>query len=333
MQYYALAAAAILSAGCLLVLQIIGGLEYTEGQSTYVRMSMIAAMVTVALLPFFIHSAMRLSRLLAFCLIVGFLAFLAYSLPASIGRIGEMKEGKVLAATDAAKFGTQLEDVQKTLRLAEPDMMRECAGAPEAPKRPEAWAEWTPPKRGWPECRRKWASVQSHRARVSELEGKLSDLGTAGRLGDTSSQLLAWAIGPTRVSEETIRRASGMALPVGLEMVIFSLFGLASAAIGAGLRSRSAITAPAPSRQPTPEIEIANDTVPLSIGGTSREEALADLAALVKAGHHPESQDWLAARWGISKGEVSKRLRHWEATGQLPGNRLTDGRRKMVVSA
>lgn len=141
----------------------------------------------------------------------------------------------------------------------------------------------------------------------SKLEGQKAPRAQASAIEQAVAWYLAWLI--------------------GVSVVLVATFG------GVVFAETKTIQVSAPSRQPAPEIEIAKDTVPLSIGGTSREEALADLAALVKAGHHPESQDWLAARWGISKGEVSKRLRHWEATGQLPGNRLTDGRRKMVVSA
>jgi hypothetical protein len=64
----------------------------------------------------------------------------------------------------------------------------------------------------------------------------------------------------------------------------------------------------------------------------NRDDALADLRTLLKAGQVPESQDWLAGRWGVSKGATSKWLSHWESTGQLPGNRMAEGRRKTVVA-
>jgi len=115
---------------------------------------------------------------------------------------------------------------------------------------------------------------------------------------------------------------------MGLGVVLIATFGSVIFA------TTTTVQAPAPTRQPLPDIEIANDPLPLSTSDTpayTRDEALADLTTLVKAGHHPESQDWLAARWSVQKGTISKWLRHWETAGQLPGNRQPDGRRKMVV--
>jgi hypothetical protein len=69
--YYVGAGAAIVGAGCLLGLQVIGGLEHTAGASFYTVASTIAAMVTVALLPVFIHFATHISKTLAVVLTVG----------------------------------------------------------------------------------------------------------------------------------------------------------------------------------------------------------------------------------------------------------------------
>ncbi len=320
-RYYLLAGTAILFALSLLALQIVGGLEYTSGASDYTRASMIAAMVTVAVLPAFIDAAWRTSKLLAVCLFVGFVAFLAYSLPASIGRIGEVKESKALAATDAAALTAELASVRKTLGYAEPDMERECAGAPEP----------LPPN-GWPECRRKRGTVKALATERDRLQGRLREMGTA-RLGDTSSQMLAWALAPLGISEETIRKGSGMALPIGLEVVIASLLALAAAAVRKGNAVRPAATVqtvsvPRQPRQDEPEPPRGGGGNPVM----SRDDALADLRTLLKAGQVPESQDWLAARWGVTKSCCSKWLYRWETEGELPGNRLAAGRKKTVVA-
>lgn len=322
-RYYVLAGCAILFGTALLVLQVIGGLEYTQGASDYVRASMVAAMVTVALLPIFIDQVWRVSKALSLCLFIGFVAFLAYSLPASIGRIGEVKEAKVLAADDAATLKDQLDDVRKTLKFAEPDMERECAGAPD-PLPSDV--------NRWPECRRKRGSVKAFTNERKRLETALASMGTA-RLGDTSSQMLAWALAPLDISEETIRKGSGMALPIGLEVVIFSLFGAASVAIrkAGQIRPRQAVaTVVAMESEPQePEQPSGGD------GGKamSRPDALADLRLLLKAGHNPPSQDWLAERWGVSKSCVSKWLARWEDEDVLPAHRIAEGRCKSVVAA
>lgn len=230
-KYYTLAGFAILFALSLLALQIIGGLEYATGASFHTQASVVVAMVTVALLPALVGAAWSMSRFLAICLLVGFVAFLAYSLPATIGRIGEVKEGKALAAGDAADISRRLEDVRRTLRYAEPDMRSECSGAPEPL-----------PSGRWQECRRKRGSVDAFLVQEARLKAELTGMGAA-RLGDTSSQTLAWALSFVGVSEETIRKGSGMALAIGLEVVIASLLALAGVAIrlGSAIRLRPVV--------------------------------------------------------------------------------------------
>ncbi len=310
----------------------VGGLEYTEGASFHTRASMVAAMLTVALLPMVIDMAWRISRFLAMCLVVGFVAFLAYSLPATIGRIGEVKEGMALAASDAAALQAQIEDVRKTLRFAEPDMQRECAGAPDP---------LPPGVNRWPECRRKRGSVEAFLAQENRLKAEIRSMGSA-RLGDTSSQTLAWALSIAGVSEETIRKGSGMALAIGLEVVIASLLALASVAMrkGTAVRSRHVVETVEPAGKAVETIsetrQPRRDTP--DDGGNrkpfSRDEALADLKLLLQAGHSPESQEWLKDRWRLgSKGTVSKWLASWETAGEMPGNRQVEGRCKTIVAA
>lgn len=90
----------------------------------------------------------------------------------------------------------------------------------------------------------------------------------------------------------------------------------------------------APSLPPPPAAD--DNEAPPPTGGArpkSRDEALADLRTLLQAGQFPPSQEWLKGRWNLgSKGTVSKWLAHWECNGELPGNRMVEGRCKTVVS-
>ena len=330
--YYTLAGVATVLGGCLLALQIVGGLEYTAGSSLYTQASMVAAMITVAILPVVIDAAWRTSRFLSVCLVLGFIAFLAYSLPANIGRIGEIKEGKALAANDAAGITSQITSINATLRYAEPDALAECQGAP-VPL----------PSNGWPNCRRKQATVTALTNDRARLQSELRGMGTA-RLGDTSSTTLAWALAGVGITEQTIRRGSGMAFAVGHEIVIASLLALAAAAVRRALTAIPAHSGTlsrqsgnqwqikSPVAVPDDEPDAPSVATPKR-QALSRDEAIADLKALLQAGHEPPSQDWLTERWGVTKSCTSKWLRHIEETGALPGNRVVQGRCKTVVSA
>ena len=96
-------------AAALLGLQVILGLEYTAGGTPGTQIGMVLAMVTLALLPVFIETARRKGhKAIAVALGVAFVAFLAYSLPATTGRTGEIKEVKVAAAADVALWQAEI---------------------------------------------------------------------------------------------------------------------------------------------------------------------------------------------------------------------------------
>lgn len=310
-KYYTLAGAAMLLAGSLLALQIAGGLEYTDGASFYTRISMIAAMATVAILPVFIHCAAHLSKALAASLFVGFVAFLAYSLPANVGRIGEIKEGKVVAKLDAGRLESELASARRTLSYAIPDRDQECI------------------KVG-PECRRKRVTVQALETQIASNQAVLTGIGN-GRLGDVGSDTLAWALAPTGISSDVIRKASGLALAFGLEIVIWALVWLATVATQAASAQRRAPTVAAGAAA-----TVAQDDASIEVPARrlSREEALADLRTLIRAGQAWPSQEWLLQRWGLppsAKGTVSRWLSRWEAEGELAGGRFMTGRCKTVA--
>lgn len=215
----ALVIAALLSlagAGGLLALQIVGGLEYTHGGSLYTQASMIAAMVALALLPVFFAMALRHdARMIAGTLGIAFVAFLAYSLPATSGRTGEIKEAKATAADDVASWRSELAEITKQLNWAIPDKNAECLNAPDPL-----------PSEGWPKCRRKTGTVTALEERRTKLEEQIKAAGMSGATGDLGSALWAWALSWFGVTASTIRKGSVIAFAVGLDFAIWSLVAL-----------------------------------------------------------------------------------------------------------
>lgn len=236
----------------------------------------------------------------------------------TMGRRAEVRDAKVAVATDSA---SQRSHLQQMLAEAEENVTRyrkrlsdECGSG--KGKKCDGFAY----------------TVKTWEAAVTGYKAEISSLGAPKPIDPKAERVAAIAaMFGVGISPDVIQRHVGvlepLALPIFLELGSIILFGY-------GLGRGRKIEAPAPTRQPLPEIEVANDPLPLSTSSTpayTRDEALADLATLVRAGQHPESQDWLAERWGRTKGCTSKWLMHWEATGQMPGNRQPDGRRKMVV--
>ena len=297
--------AALGLAGALLGLQIVGGLEYTEGGSLYTRASMIAAMVTLAALPVFIEAARRTGqRGIAAALFIAFCSFLAYSLPATTGRTGEVKEVKVTAAADVARIRDDIERTSKTLEWARQDWIAEC-GSGEGKK-----------------CRAKRNTVQALEDRKAKLEADLKAAGPG--LGDTGSDLWAWATG---LSAATIRKASVMAFAIGLDVVIWALIWFATAVLAT---PRKAVNDNRPAAADT-----AQTSFPIDPNGGrpvyTRARAQADVIQLVGRGKPIPSQETLSMRWGVGKGTVSKWLSAMEDDGLI--QRETVGRCKAVRAA
>jgi hypothetical protein len=271
--YYVGAGAAIVGAGCLLALQVVGGLEHTAGASFYTVASTIAAMVVVAILPVFIHFASHISKTLAVVLTVGFLGFLAYSVQATIGRTGEYRETKALGKNDAGRIQAELADVKRTIAFATPDLEKEC-------------------KVVGPECRRKQKTMDALINESIKLNADLRSLGSS-RLGDISSTTVAWALAG-HVSEETIRKASPLGLVLGLETVIWGLVWLATAAIQAAWNM-----APVQVRAVQ---AITEREEPLT------SDELEELRRILRGVKRPVNNNELAALVGVSPGECSKRV-------------------------
>lgn len=219
-------AAIIAALGCVLLLglQIILGLEYTSGGSFGTQASMIAAMVTLALLPIFVAVSRRFGAggLISWSLALSFLALLFYSLPATTGRTGEIKEAKAATADDVKTWKSDLAELTKQINWAIPDKNAECVGAPD-PLPPE----------GWPKCRRKTAAVMAFEERRTKLEDQIKAAGAAGAIGDMGSILWAWVLskpvvfmGAADVEAATVRKVTVISFAVGLDCSIWALGAL-----------------------------------------------------------------------------------------------------------
>ena len=220
------ALSALIAAAGLLALQILLGLEYTDGGSLGTRWSMIGAMVTLALLPVFLAIALRhRARLIAGAIGISFGAFLAYSLPATSGRTGEIKEAKASVADDVALWKSEHAENAKQLRWAVPDKTAECAGAPHP----------LPPN-GWPNCRRKTGTVTALEERQAKLEAQITAAGAAGVTGDLGSTLWAWALSWLGVTAGAIRKGTVIAFAVGLDFGIWSLVALGEHLLSLAMR-------------------------------------------------------------------------------------------------
>lgn len=192
----------------LLALQTQGVLEYTAGVSAYTRNTMIAAAFMVALLPLQVEAAWAIkARFSAVVMAIATVALLWYSIPATLGRIGEAKEAKVVAAGDVASARAELASVTQTLNWARPDKLAECVGAPDP----------LPPN-GWPRCRQKTGTVSALEDRQAKLEAQIK---SGPATGDVGSDTLSWATFGAKV--ENIRRSQSLAYVLGMDFAVFGL--------------------------------------------------------------------------------------------------------------
>jgi len=277
------ALAALASAGALLSLQILGGLEATEGASTYTRASMIVAMCAVALLPVFIHiSWFYRLRSLSLLLCVAFVALLAYSLPAVVGRTGEIKHSQATSADMSALVRSDLTATMQRLEWARGDWLAECRSG------------------NGPSCKGKAQTVQALEARVEKLRGELR----SAPAGDLGSETWAWASAGT-VSAETIRKSSVLAFAVGLDVAIWALVWMATA-----LFSGQATVSATVSR--------ASD---LTIPAGTTDAELEELRKLLRT-RGALTNNEIAELMGVVKSEASKRVSKAVAAGMVSRRRI-----------
>jgi predicted DNA-binding protein (UPF0251 family) len=292
-------------AGVLLGLQIIGGLEYTDGGSLYTRASMIAAMVTLAALPVFIEAARREGKgLIALALFVAFVAFLAYSLPANIGRVGEVKEAKLAQAGGVNRAKADLERVSAELLTARADMTKEC-GTGIGTK-----------------ClgRRNTVHVLEDTKRSAEAAVAK---GEVSALGDVSSDTVSWALLGS-LSPETVRKGSVVAFAAGLDIVIWALIWFACACAPTVSKSEKVATPADDEGETKPEPKIVEFPRPRVLHSVAEipDHELEALRLAFAVGDGPVSNDELARRMGVVKSEASKRVQKGIAAGILHKSRV-----------
>lgn len=354
---FTMAALAGLGGCALLSLQLVLGWEYTEGGSTGARWSMIGSMIALALLPVFVAFAWRYgAKKIGAALCVAFCGLLIYSLPATSGRTGEIKEAKAIAAEDVALWRSEYAENAKQLKWALPDKNAECAGAPHP----------LPPN-GWPNCRRKTGTVTALEERQAKLEEMIAAEGKSGVTGDLGSSLWAWALSPLiGATEDAVRKSTVIAFAVGLDFALWALVALAEHLVAMGLveRARRSIETVRPSEPATPAVtrpDALTDesgqsdyptltptqadnvvafvrpdrdddpTPPRRSRRYRRDEALADITGRIERGDTYHSQRQLADDYGVPYQTLSDWLTAWEAEGLIV--RRKEGRRMAIAAA
>lgn len=278
--------AALAMAGCLLGLQIILGLEATAGGSLGTQASMILAMVTLAALPVFMEAARKVKAWgLVVALGIAFVAFLAYSLPATTGRTGEIKQAKVADAAAVARVRDDLQRTTVTLEWARKDMIEDC-GSGEGKK-----------------CRAKRNTVQALEARQKLLQTELA-AGEKAAPGDLGAEAWAWASFGT-VAPETVRKGGVIAFALGLDVAIWSLIWLATTILS---RSVSSVATVSKVSAPVLAAPVVTETD--------------ENRRLLQRVGRPLTNNEFAALKGVTKGEASKQVSELVAAGLVSRRRV-----------
>ena len=286
--------AALATAGALLGLQILLGFEFTTGGTVGTQASMVLAMVTLAALPVFIEAARQIKAWgLVIALGIAFVALLAYSLPATTGRTGEIKAAKVADAAAVARIRDDFDRTTATLKWALPDMVTEC-GSGEGKN-----------------CRAKRNTVKALEDRAQSLQASLAAAEKAAP-GDVGAETLAWA-SMGFLSADTVRRGGIIAFAVGLDIAIWALIWLATSILLGHTRKDTVSTVSTPS-----DTVSASDytTVP-----TVSDRELEELRRILR-GRARLTNDEVAALMRVTKSEASKRVAKAVAAGFVTKHRV-----------
>lgn len=281
--------AALAMAGCLLGLQILGAIEYTEGGSVYARASVIAAMVALAAMPVFIEAARHVRAWgIVVALGVAFVALLAYSLPATVGKTGEVKVAKVADAAAVARIRDDLERTTKTLDWARKDMIEDC-GSGEGKR-----------------CRAKRNTVAALDERAGKLQGELA-AGEKSAPGDLGAETWAWA-SMGLLTADAVRKGGVVAFALGLDVAIWALVWLATTILARPVSMVSSVsTVSALDVSEVPKVS---------------DRELDELRRLLRRADAPLTNSDVARALGVVKSEASKRVSKAVEVGMVSRQRV-----------
>ncbi len=286
--------AALATAGALLGLQILLGFEFTTGGTVGTQASMVLAMVTLAALPVFIEAARQIKAWgLVIALGIAFVALLAYSLPATTGRTGEIKAAKVADAAAVARIRDDFDRTTATLKWALPDMVTEC-GSGEGKN-----------------CRAKRNTVKALEDRAQSLQASLAAAEKAAP-GDVGAETLAWASMGV-LSADTVRRGGVIAFALGLDIAIWALIWLATSILLGHTRKDTVATVSAPQNT----VSASDYTAVPSVSDRELEE----LRRILR-GRSQLTNDEVAALMRVTKSEASKRVAKAVAAGFVTKHRV-----------
>lgn len=238
-----------------------------------------------------------------------FIAGTALVVIQSVGRQAETTETATLTVTahndEIVRLKAQAQDLRQTLSYARPDRNRECIGAPDP----------LPPK-GWPECRRKRASVAAIEEQLAKAETRLSSLGAPAPVApkaDKVAEVLA-LFGANRDAAK-----AGFQL---LEPFLWTLFFEIGAIVSLGFAFRhgSRVVTRAGNdndraRAPVPEPETV-------------EDPLDNVVVALRQAGRPVSNRELAQITGLSEATVHRRVNDLVGCGRAVRER--DGRQRAI---
>lgn len=272
----------------ILILQISTGLEYLDKASFSTKASIVLVMITLAVLPKFIEVAWRSQvRSLAVVLLIAFATWFVYSLPSTVGRIGDARETK--AATAATRTAGQKlvfaewEKAATRLKEASADVAKFCAKSQVSDN-----------------CVNAKATEADRQARHDGLLQEV--IGPTVTLGDTGSEMLAWMfsgltakLGVTVIDADVLRKASVLAYAFGLDIIIWALvwFGTSEKIAARGASARPEVA---------PQEAITERPEPIT------DDEIEELRKLLLRTKRPMSNGDIAQRMGVSKSEASKRV-------------------------
>jgi len=199
----------------------------------------------------------------------------------SVGRQAKTADTEMLALTagneEIARLKSDAESIRQTLQYAVPDAKAECKGAPDPL-----------PVKGWPECKRKSASVEAFTEKLERTEARLQKLGAPKPVApraDRAAEVLALAGIDKAKAKRAFVLFEPFAFALFFELSAIVAFGFGFSGSRKGTRPRIEITPePGPALVAKPEVKV---------GSQERRAAVHSFTAahVARHGHAPRIVD------------------------------------------
>lgn len=225
---------AVLATQIFIGLDYLGGWDYFGGKGSTIDVaSMVLVFVTLAVAPTLVALAFKAGHHVSgAALVVAFVAWIAYSIPTTLGRTSEVAESKVLTAEQANQSAAEAKSmVSDALLMATARLEIAQTERKAAHDAAEKRCKRSPNSDACGKLQKREKTATSYESdmqkRVDDLMVQSAKPKPPPQVADAGSETIAWLLSyVSEVAPQSVRHSKSLAFAFGLDLFLWSLIHL-----------------------------------------------------------------------------------------------------------